>query len=117
MKRTWSRRIQMLVVLFTASAAVAPNGTAAQNARVVFQQRCAPCHGSTGMGDGPAGAALQPPPQPFSKALNGKQDAWIAKIITGGGPAVGLPPMMPAQPSLNDDQVKALVQYVKGFGH
>lgn len=107
----------MLVVLFTAAATVASDATAAPKAQAIYQQRCAPCHGSSGMGDGPSGAALQPPPQPFSKALKGKKDGWIAKIITGGGPAVGLPPMMPAQPSLNDDQVKTLVQYVKGLGH
>jgi high-affinity iron transporter len=116
MKKTWSRRIQGLMVLFTASAAI-PSNTAAQDAQAIYGQRCAPCHGASGMGDGPAAATLQPPPQPFSKALKGRDDAWIAKIITGGGPAVGLPPMMPAQPSLSDEQVKAMVQYVKGLGH
>jgi hypothetical protein len=69
------------------------------------------------MGDGPAAGALQPPPQPFPTALKGKTDDWIAKIISGGGASVGLPPSMPAQPSLKDNQVKELVQYVKGLGH
>jgi mono/diheme cytochrome c family protein len=113
--RTWSRRIQMLAVSFLAVAAVPSNGTAVQKA--IYQKRCAPCHGPGGMGDGPSAAKLQPPPRPFSGGLKGRNDPWIAKIIKGGGPAVGLPPTMPAYPSLNDDQVKALVQYVKGLGH
>src|SRR5712672_3059541 len=100
MMQTSLRRIQTLLALLIAATAVASNNAAAQNAQAIYQQRCAPCHGSSGMGDGPSGAALQPPPEPFTTALKGRDDAWIAKIITGGGPAVGLPPMMPAQPSL-----------------
>jgi high-affinity iron transporter len=106
-----------MLVLFFVTAAGASNATAAQDAQAIYQQKCAPCHGPNGMGDGPSAATLQPPPEPFTKALQGKSDAWIAKIITGGGPAVGLPPMMPAEPSLRDEQVKALIQYVKGLEH
>jgi len=36
----------------------------------IFEQTCAPCHGSKGDGKGPAGAALKPPPTDFRKALN-----------------------------------------------
>ena len=107
----------MLAVSFLAVAAVPSNGTPAQNTQAIYQKRCAPCHGPGGMGDGPSAAKLQTPPRPFSDGLKGRNDAWIAKIIKGGGPAVGLPPTMPAYPSLNDDQVKALVHYVKGLGH
>jgi high-affinity iron transporter len=107
----------MLMFSFIAAAAFASNGAAAQNPQAIFEQRCAACHGSNGMGDGPAAGALQPPPEPFPTALNGKTDDWIEKIISGGGPAVGLPPGMPAFSSLKDDQVKELVQYVKGLGH
>ena len=85
MNRTWARRVRMLTVSFIAAAAIASNNAAAaQNAHAIFEQRCAACHGSNGMGDGPAAAAFQPPPEPFPKALKGRDDAWIAKIIRGG---------------------------------
>lgn len=35
----------------------------------IFEQICAPCHGSTGDGKGPAGAVLKPPPTDFQKPL------------------------------------------------
>ena len=107
----------MLTVALTAIAAIATGASAAPDAKAIFQQKCSACHGSSGMGDGPASATLQPPPEPFPKALEGKSDDWIEKVIHAGGPAVGLSPMMPPQPSLSDDQLKGLVQYVKGLGH
>ena len=74
----------MLVVLLTAAATVASDATAAPNAQAIYQQRCAPCHRFSGMGDGPSGAALQPPPQPFSKALKGR-GRLEREIIIGEG--------------------------------
>jgi high-affinity iron transporter len=117
MMRTWLRLIEIVVFSLIVAAAVASISAAAQDAQALFEQRCAACHGPTGMGDGPAAAALQPPPQPFRKALKIRDDAWIAKIISKGGPSVGLPPSMPAFSSLKDDQVKELVEYIKGLGH
>ena len=117
MIKTWLKRTKMLAFSFAAAAVVASSATAAQDAAAIYQQKCAACHGASGMSDGPASATLQPPPEPFPKALNGKSDDWIAKIISKGGPAVGLSPMMPAQPTLSDDQVKALADYVKSLGH
>jgi len=35
----------------------------------IFEQICAPCHGSKGDGKGPAGAVLNPPPTDFQKPL------------------------------------------------
>jgi mono/diheme cytochrome c family protein len=35
----------------------------------IFEQTCAPCHGSKGDGKGPAGAILKPPPTDFQKPL------------------------------------------------
>lgn len=33
--------------------------------RALYESTCAPCHGATGLGDGPAGAKLDPPPRNF----------------------------------------------------
>lgn len=69
------------------------------------------------MGDGPLAATLQPPPKPLSAGLKGRSDQWIATVITHGGPAAGLSPMMPAQPALKGSQLADLIQYVKGLAH
>ena len=88
---------------------------AAQSAADVYAQKCAACHGDNGKGDGPAGQAMTPPPAPFSTALKGKSDSWIGTVITKGGPAVGMTPAMPPHPTLSSDQVKALIEYIKGL--
>jgi mono/diheme cytochrome c family protein len=93
--------------------AAGPSAIAAQSAADIYSEKCTACHGDTGKGDGPAGQAMQPPPIPFSTGLKGRNDSWIATVITKGGPAVGMTPAMPPHPTLNDDQVKALIQYIK----
>jgi mono/diheme cytochrome c family protein len=103
------------------------NGTAAYSgkidmdkAQVVFNERCAACHGTEGRGNGPAAAALNPKPR------NYKDQAWqsavtdeqLRKTITLGGGAVGKSPMMPASPDLDDkpEVVEGLVKMVRKFG-
>jgi high-affinity iron transporter len=36
----------------------------------LYELNCAPCHGATGDGKGPAGVALKPPPRTFNIPLN-----------------------------------------------
>ena len=83
------------------------------DAKQVYADKCASCHGDSGKGDGPAGAALSPPPKPFAQSLKGKADDWIAKVTKEGGPAVGLPATMPPAADLSDAQLKDLVAYMK----
>jgi len=57
----------------------------------IFEQVCAPCHGSKGDGKGRAGATLQPRPRDFRKPLkdwpNTKGDLdKIYEVITKGIP-------------------------------
>lgn len=85
----------------------------------IFAQRCVPCHGSTGHGDGPASASLDPKPRKFVDHAWQTQvtDTYIEKIIKLGGAAVGKSPAMPSNPDLNDPQVLAgLRTVVRGFG-
>ena len=106
----WKRSLLMSLALIVVAATSA---IAAQSAADLYSEKCAACHGDTGKGDGPAGQAMQPPPVPFSTGLKGKSDSWIATVIAKGGPAVGMTPAMPPHPTLSDDQVKALIQYIK----
>ena len=95
---------------FLASAAVA------QDAKALYDKNCVACHGPAGKGDGAAAKMLKPPPQDFGTALKGKGDADIAKVIKEGGKAVGKSASMPPYASkMNDDQIKGVVDYVKGL--
>jgi len=106
----------IVAAIATSGVALLPSTVHAQDAAAVYAQSCTACHGSAGKGDGPAGKFLNPKPTDFSVSLKGKTDDWIAKAIKGGGQAVGESPVMPPSPNLSDEQVKALVDYVKHFG-
>lgn len=100
----------LCVVGFTASV------VQAQEAKQQYEKNCNTCHGPSGKGDGPAGKMLKPPPADLAAALKGKSDADIAKVIKEGGKAAGKSPLMAAYgKKLSDDQIQALVEYVKGF--
>lgn len=84
----------------------------------IFAQRCVPCHGASGAGDGPASASLTPRPRNFSDADWQQQvtDEHIEKIIKLGGAAVGKSAAMPSNPDLSDPNVVAgLRTVVRGF--
>ena len=108
----WKRPLLMSLALVVA---VGSPAIAAQSAADLYAEKCAACHGDSGNGDGPAGKAMQPPPIPFSTRMKGKSNSWIATVITKDGPAVGMTPAMPPHPTLSDDQVKVLIQYIKGL--
>lgn len=70
-----------------------------------YARRCAPCHGPSGRGDGPAAVALLPRPRDLSAAAwqRATSDAQIEQVIGEGGAAIGLSPLMPAHPELAAD--------------
>ena len=88
-------------------------------AEVVYGQVCAACHGTSGMGDGPGAATLNPRPRNYT------DPAWQASItdqqikdtIVKGGLAMGKSAMMPAQPKLADQPavLDGLVAIIRGF--
>ncbi len=99
------------------------SGTSAAEATAtatqIFATRCTPCHGPTGMGDGPASASLNPHPRNFhDKEWQAKvTDEHIQTIIKVGGAGVGLSPAMPGNPDLNDPAVVAALRaHIRSFG-
>jgi mono/diheme cytochrome c family protein len=102
-----------------AASSAAPTGDPAAKAKEIFAQRCVPCHGSTGQGDGPASASLNPKPRKYADTAwqASVTDEYIEKIIKFGGAAVGKSPAMPNNPDLSDPAVVAgLKDIVRSFG-
>jgi len=103
--------------LVATSAAPALAGDAAAG-KATYDSLCASCHGATGKGDGPTGAAFPTKPRDFTDAAwqSATDDAKIGKAITGGGPAVGLTPFMPPFAQLSADDVANVVAYIRSLG-
>lgn len=108
--------VTALLLLPSMAAADAAAGKA------TFEANCSSCHGMTGKGDGPVGAALQPPPRDFSKGDfkfdgngDGKpgEDADLTAVITQGAAAFGGSPLMAPWPSLSDEDVTSVVIYIR----
>ena len=89
-------------------------------ARKIYKERCVTCHGDTGAGDGAGAASLNPKPRSFADAAWQKatDDARLRKVIVGGGPAVGLSPLMPPNPDLQTKPgvVEGLIIVVRSMG-
>ncbi|MDP6141264.1 MAG: cytochrome c [Arenicellales bacterium] len=83
----------------------------------LFQFYCAQCHGTEGKGDGPNVTGDFPvDPRNFTETaeMNKLSDADIRNVIIDGGPIADKSPMMPPWgKTLNDDEVEALVQYLR----
>ena len=84
----------------------------------LYAERCSTCHGPTGRGDGLGGQSLDPKPRDFaSKTWQASiSDARIEQTIHAGGAAMGLSPLMPAQPDLSTAQLGELVAYIRAVG-
>jgi uncharacterized membrane protein len=93
----------------------------AEEARAVFKQRCVPCHGAEGRGNGPSAAMLNPKPRNYRDPAWQKTvtDEGIAKTILEGGMAVGKSEIMPANPDLEQkpEVVSELVKLLRSFGN
>jgi mono/diheme cytochrome c family protein len=79
----------------------------------LFTERCAPCHGPQGRGDGQNAYNLQPPPPDFSESLPKLAPADRRRVIEGGTAALGRSPLCPPRGrSLGEDGVTALLAYL-----
>ncbi len=113
MKRILVNSVKLVAACVILTGAITSNVWA--DAKDLYSDNCAGCHGPSGKGDGPAGKMLQPPPQDFATALKGQTDDYIKKIIKEGGAANGKSANMPPASDLTDDQIKSLVDYIKHF--
>ncbi len=104
--------LAMVLVLALGAATVAYGQEAAQ----LYAETCAMCHGPGGKGDGPNSGSLQPKPANLTVVTKGKSDAYLTKVVTEGGAAVGKSAMMPSYKGVFDaKQIRSVVKYVKGL--
>lgn len=91
-----------------------------ESAQDIYKNRCVPCHGASGTGDGPAAAALNPKPRNYKDAEWQKTvtDEQLKKTILYGGAAVGKSAVMPSQPDLESkpEALEGLIKIIRGFG-
>jgi mono/diheme cytochrome c family protein len=86
--------------------------------KAIFEGKgtCFTCHGNTGKGDGPAGAALDPSPRnftnpEFNKVRTPGEMFWVVK---NGSPGTGMIAYNPAM--INDDETWEVITYVRSLG-
>jgi cytochrome c oxidase cbb3-type subunit 3 len=84
-----------------AKAAAAPDGEA------IYNQYCVACHGADGKGNNGLGGS-------YAEVLPGKTDAELIASIKNGKTSATGAAMPPWGGTLKDDQIKAVLEYVKG---
>ena len=83
----------------------------------VFAQYCATCHGDDGRGDGQNASNLHPPPPDMTTSKNGRDAAYLRRVITQGSAAIGRSPLSPPWGrSLSAQQIDDLVASCPALG-
>jgi high-affinity iron transporter len=116
------RRATMIPLLAGAAIAVGPVRAAGQDStaaaadpgKAVFEANCATCHGSTGKGDGPAGAGLEVPPRNFTTG-EFKYGADLASVEHTIGTGVQGTAMPAWESMLKPKEIEAVAKYVMAF--
>jgi mono/diheme cytochrome c family protein len=85
-----------------------------QAGKQLFEARCAVCHGSSGTGDGPAAAQLNPAPTDLNYATRTPiaNDGYLYWSIAEGGVPVGSA-MPPFKSSMNKEEIWKVILYLR----
>ncbi len=91
---------------------IPPNADSIAAGQVIYQQKCVPCHGPTGKGDGPIGLTLNPRPADLTlHAVPGVHtDGQLFEWITNGFPNSVMPAF---RDKLTDDDRWNLVNFIR----
>ena len=77
---------------------------------LLYQENCQLCHGATGMGDGPGGAGLNPPPADLTIHVPLHPDRALFEFIQQGVPGTAMAPM---SDKMSEDEIWHLVNYIQ----
>lgn len=82
--------------------------------KTLYTQNCETCHGTAGLGDGPAGASLDPHPGNLQQASKDASEAYLFWIVNEGGAAAGRSASMASYKGiLTEDEIWKILAYVK----
>ena len=77
---------------------------------LLYQENCQLCHGTGGLGDGPAGAGLKPPPADLTVHVPLHPDRALFEFIQEGIPGTA---MAPLGDKLSEDEIWHLINYIQ----
>jgi len=119
------KRILLSILLGAALAALCSASAHAGDVaagKLLFETNCASCHGVTGKGDGPVGAALNPKPRDLSVGefkfdTDGDgtpgTDSDIKNIVQKGAGAYGGSMLMAPWPTFSDADIENVTVYIR----
>jgi mono/diheme cytochrome c family protein len=108
MSRSIAFLVSLMVIVAVISLGKVSYASEYDKGKALYDEKCMICHGADGKGDGPAAAALSPPPKDFNRPEFWSQknlDQVITNQVKNGKGA------MPAF-SLTDKEIKEIIDYM-----
>src|SRR6266700_7030820 len=106
------KKTLILALAFVATAALSAR---ADDPKAIYEKDCAKCHGADGKGDTKMGKKLGVKDYTDPKVQAEMKDDQMFKSVKEGIKDGDKTKMKPAE-NLSDDEIKALVAYVRAFG-
>jgi mono/diheme cytochrome c family protein len=107
--------MKKILILGLAMMAMAALSASAADAKAVYEKDCAKCHGADGKGDTKMGKKAGAKDYTDPKVQEAMKDDHMAKAIKDGVKDGDTVKMKGFADTLSDDEVKALVAYVRTF--
>ena len=106
----------VLPIVLLAVFAVSP-AFAAVDGKAIYMHWCSQCHGEDGRGDGVNSTpdmTINPRDHTDATFMSTRTDEQLEEVIRYGGAGIAKSPLMPPwRKTLTDEQIKALVRYLR----
>jgi cytochrome c553 len=114
--RTTEKIMKKLLVLGIAILAVTALNARADDAKTIYENDCAKCHGTDGKGDTKMGKKLGAKDYTDAKVQEELKDDNAIKVIKEGLKDKEGKSLMKPSGGLSDSDIKGLVAYMRAFG-